>query len=73
MHSRLIVILNQRERDALQSIAARELRGLSQQAQYLLRRELQREGLLSPVDGQAIARHRAKGQTGRRSSDERRV
>lgn len=47
MLSRLVITLNEAERNALQAIAASELRDMREQVRFILRSDLERRGLLS--------------------------
>lgn len=47
MLQRLTIHLSPLEQQALQAVAARELRDLSGQARFILRQELERRGLLT--------------------------
>lgn len=50
---RITLFLSTQEMDALESIAAMELRGFREQARLIIRQELERRGLLSEKhDGQ---------------------
>jgi alpha-galactosidase len=51
MTSRITLVLDAAERQALEELAERELRDVRQQAILIIRRELQRLGLLS-VEGE---------------------
>lgn len=56
MPSRMVVTLSDSERQALRQIAKRDLRGMNEQARYLLRRVLEQQGLL-PDSKQGPRRH----------------
>lgn len=48
--TRITVLLEPSERRALDDLARREMRDVRQQAAFIIRRELQRRGLLAPDD-----------------------
>jgi aminoglycoside/choline kinase family phosphotransferase len=55
MESRLTIVLSEEEREALQSIAQHELRAMRDQVRLIVRRDLERRGLLLPgQDAEAV-------------------
>jgi len=59
--SRITISLERRERAALMKLAKTELRSPRDQARHILRRELERRGLLPPADQQTQAEREAPG------------
>jgi hypothetical protein len=46
MYRKLIIPLSQKEQEALQKVADGEMRGLADQARFLVRQELEKRGLI---------------------------
>lgn len=46
MHNRMVITLSDQERKALRTAAKQQLRGMNDQARYMVRQELKRQGLL---------------------------
>jgi len=68
MLTRLVIVLDSQERDALQAMAERDMRGLKDQARYVLRETLDRCGLLGHVSNeptQEVEMEARDGQPGR--------
>ncbi len=61
MQSRLTVTLSDQERKALRIVAESEMRALNDQARYILRRELERRGLLPSIDQGGQQQNQAQG------------
>ncbi len=60
MLKKITVILSDQEKVALQAAAEREMRGVRDQARFVIRQELERRGLLKPdqapaTTGKAVA------------------
>ena len=47
--TRLLIYLSDEEKSALQTVAQDEMRGLREQTRLIVRRELERRGLLQPT------------------------
>ena len=57
--SRMMIVLSDQERNALREISQQELRGMREQARYLLRSELRRRGLLSDRQPRLAGKNKA--------------